>query len=133
MKRLAILLLAALPLLAQAQAQNKRLMLFGGQGHKEFLGCLNCPSTDAKSVWNQHSTHGFENTYGTWSSYGNYANTYSGFSMCNEYASDPPVIVDMEGSFYGRMTVSEYKQGSVCAYTGDEKLCRAVKSVCATR
>ena len=31
-----------------------------------------------------------------------------GRSPYNPYATDPPVIVDQEGRFYGRLTMNEY-------------------------
>jgi hypothetical protein len=30
------------------------------------------------------------------------------YSACNQYASDPPVIVDQDGQFYGRLTLNSY-------------------------
>jgi len=55
---------------SSAAAQDTPLYLFGGQGHEEFLGCLNCGEHDPKSVWNSMSRFGFENDFGVWNSFG---------------------------------------------------------------
>lgn len=40
--------------------------------------------------------------------YGEYGSQYSTYSACSPYASDPPVIVDGAGNFYGRLTINAY-------------------------
>jgi hypothetical protein len=45
------------------------------------------------SIWNHSSTFG---------------SRYSSESACNPYANDPPVIVDSEGEYYGRLSLNEY-------------------------
>lgn len=123
------LMLSAILVALPADAATA-LYLFGGRGHKEFLGCLNCGSTHPKSVWNEFSNFGFKNDFGVWNPYGSYANPYSSYSMCGEYASDPPIIVDDGGNSYGRMSLNEYAPGSVCSVTGNERLCRTVRAIC---
>jgi hypothetical protein len=88
---------------------QSKLMIFGGAGHRVYLGCLNCPSTDTDSVLNSYGTHG--NTYSSQSilnHLGDFGSGYSTYSACNEYASDPPVVVDGTGRFYGRLTLNQY-------------------------
>lgn len=83
-----------------------KLMIFGGQGHRTYLGCLSCSEYQTESVFNQYGTFG--SAYGTQSifnAYSAYGSPYSTYSACNAYASDPPVIVDEEGRYYGRLTV----------------------------
>jgi hypothetical protein len=41
-----------------AGAQEAELLLFGGDSHKVFLGCINCSKYDAASVWNAYGSHG---------------------------------------------------------------------------
>ncbi len=102
------------------------LLLFGGEGHKTFLGCLNCNKFDSASVANQFGTHGNKyNAESIFNSFGEFGSKYSNYSPCNSYASDPPVIVDREGNYYGRLSVNRYNQsrntainawiGGVCA------------------
>ena len=116
-----------------ATAQNNPLYLFGGDGHKEFLGCLNCSSTHTKSVWNEMSSFGLKNDFGLWNPFGQFINPFSSYSMCNEFASDPPIIVDDEGRAYGRMSINEFAPGSVCGIKAYERLCRVVRLICQSK
>jgi hypothetical protein len=119
-------------LLAAASAQSKQeILIFGGSGHKDFLGCLSCGEMESNSVWNELSRYGFHNRFATWSHFGNYASPYSGQSACNEYASDPPILVDQYGNYYSRLSVNQYIKDSVCGITGVEKLCVALRVMCA--
>ncbi len=116
-----------------AFAQDRPLYLFGGRGHKEFLGCLNCGSMHPRSVWNEMSSFGFRNDFGVWNPFRQFVNPFSAYSMCNEFASDPPIIVDDLGRAYGRMSINEFAPGSVCGVTGSEGLCRAVRAICESK
>jgi len=85
------------------------MMIFGGLGHKTYLGCLSCPEYSTDSVFNEFGSFG--TAYGPQSifnSYSEYGSTFSTYSPCNSYATDPPVVVDEEGTFYGRLTVNRY-------------------------
>jgi len=84
-----------------------KLMLFGGEGHKTYLGCLNCSETAPDSIFNKYGPHGNQyQTESLFNHYGEFGSRYSLYSACNPYASDPPVIVDPNGAFYGRLTVN---------------------------
>ncbi len=86
-----------------------KLMIFGGLGHKTYLGCLSCNEYATDSVFNKYGTHGSEySNESIFNSYSEYGSAYSNYSACNAYATDPPVIVDEEGSFYGRLTTNHY-------------------------
>ncbi len=122
---------ALLALVTQALAVD--LLVYGGRGHKEFLGCLSCPDYSSDSVWNEYSRYGFLNDFGVWNPFGDYANPFSSYSMCNEYAMDPPVIVDKKGNFYGRLSINPYTPGSVCGVGGVEELCTAIKAICESK
>ena len=84
-----------------------KLMVFGGPGHKTYLGCLSCSSYSSESLFNSYGTYGSEYS-GTsiLNAYSEYGSLCGGYSACNPYASDPPVIVDGSGRYYGRFTVS---------------------------
>lgn len=102
-------LLIGLGSLGAAHAQNVALLLFGGQGHKTFLGCLNCGKYDSGSVCNKYGEFGSKySTTSIWNKYGEYGSKYSNLSPWNKYASEPPVIVDREGGFYGYLTANQY-------------------------
>jgi hypothetical protein len=107
------------------------VLIYGGSGHEQFLGCLSCSEYDANSVWNQFSQHGWQNPYGTWSTYAQYKNPYTAYSACNEYATDPPVLVDQNGTFYGRLSINLYISGSVCGISGVPQVCQALQGMCA--
>jgi hypothetical protein len=86
-----------------------KLMLFGGPGHHVYLGCINCDEMATDSIFNEVGPHG--STFAVesiWAPYGSYGGQYSNYSPWNPYASDPPVIVDQAGNFYGYFTVNEY-------------------------
>ena len=87
-----------------------KLLLFGGEDHKTFLGCLTCSEFSADSVKNTYGSFG--SSYSTTSvinPYSPFGSPYGQFSACNPYASDPPVIVDPDGKYYGRLSVSATK------------------------
>ena len=91
-------------------ANGQALILYGGDDHEEFLGCINCGRYDSKSIWNEYGTYGSKySSNSIWNEYGTYGSEYSSNSPWNAYASNPPVIVDKNGNFYGYLTVNEYK------------------------
>ena len=88
---------------------QKKLMLFGGHNNKVYLGCLSNSEYATDSIFNEYGLHG--STYavnGIWNTISIYGSDYSQYSPWNSYASDPPVIVDQEGNFYGYFTVNEF-------------------------
>lgn len=94
---------------AGAKPAPAKLMLFGGLNHKTYLGCLNCSNYATDSISNEYGTHG--SSYSSDSiknHYSQYGSAYSTYSACSPYATDPPVIVDSNGSYYGRLTLNEY-------------------------
>jgi hypothetical protein len=86
-----------------------KIMICGGDGHKTYLGCLNCSELAADSVKNQFGQHGSpyssESLFNHFSQFGS---LYSTWSACNPYATNPPVIVDGSGKFYGRLTLNTF-------------------------
>lgn len=92
---------------AQAVPDPPKLMLFGGEGHDVYLGCLNCPNTATDSIFNRFATQGSPfAAESIWNRLGVYASRFSQQGTCNSFAADPPVIVDQYGTFYGRLTVN---------------------------
>lgn len=131
MRIAAAILALALTVPATAFTQSQEILIFGGNGHEDFLGCLTCSEFDSKSIWNEFSKHGWENDFGTWNDFGPNASQFGSRSACNEYASDPPVLVDRKGNYYGRLTISETKADSVCGTNGADRICMALKVMCA--
>jgi len=91
-----------------AQASTA-LLLFGGLNHKTFLGCLNCSEYSADSVLNPYGHYGSPySSQSIFNKYSQYGSRYSPYGACNPYATDPPVIVDNDGNYYGRLTLNKY-------------------------
>lgn len=91
MKKTILLLLFSLQILC---SWGQTLYIFGGEEHDVYLGKLNANEYDLESIWNE---------------YGTYGSKYSQYSSFNRYANYPPVIVDINGNFYGYLTVNKYK------------------------
>jgi hypothetical protein len=88
---------------------TQKTMFFGGPGHQTYLGCLSCSENAPDSVFNEIGRNGSRDSADSiWNHSGDYGSQYTQFSACNPYATDPPVIVDQSGNFYGRVTVNQY-------------------------
>ena len=106
----ALLLLASVLVMcaSSSNAQSPKLMIFGGNDHNIYLGCLNCSEYAPDSVHNQYGQHGSPySSLSIFNAYGTYGSAYSSDSACSQYATDPPVIVDQNGGFYGRLTLNQ--------------------------
>lgn len=103
-------------------------MLFGGPGHDTYLGCINCNEYSTDSVFNEYGPHGSRYSANSiLNPYSQFGSRYSTFGACNTYASDPPVIVDRDGRFYGRLTLNQYHRQA----TRDGRLLAWLAGVCA--
>ena len=88
-------------------AASREILIFGGQGHKTFLGCLNCSEFSPSSVRNENGSFGSAySATSIFNRYGQFGSKYSATSACSAYAGDPPVLVDRAGNYYGRLTVN---------------------------
>jgi hypothetical protein len=104
--RIALIAFAFIFLAPTASAQAE-LLLFGGKGRDVFLGCLTCSQYDSDSVLNRYGSFGSRySATSIFNPYGDYGSKYGTHSACNRYASEPPVIVDRAGNFYGRLTLN---------------------------
>jgi len=83
-------------------------MLFGGLNHRIYLGCLNCSEYAADSVFNSFGKGNPFSSESIFNHFSQYGSAFSTYGVCNSYASDPPVIVDQFGRYYGRLTMNEY-------------------------
>jgi hypothetical protein len=107
---LAFLLVVCLSLVSlRPAAAAGKIMIFGGQDHRTYLGCLSCSQFSPDSVFNEFSRYGNpfsgQSVFNHFSPYGS---LFSPYSACNQYATDPPVLVDEDGLFYGRLTLNLY-------------------------
>ncbi|MFZ7260855.1 hypothetical protein [Avibacterium avium] len=84
-------------------------LLFGGNNHEKFLGCLNCNSFDSNSVWNEFGKYGSEfYSDSIWNEFGIYGSEFSSESPWNEFSTNGPIIVDNSGNYYGKFTINEF-------------------------
>jgi hypothetical protein len=107
---LVISLLTCLCLVPSATPQApKALLLFGGQDHKDFLGCLNCVDSSAASVCNDLGKYGSSfNSESIWNSFGKYGSSFSEYSPWNSFTDKAPIIVDRDGKSYGYFSVNAF-------------------------
>lgn len=107
--RTVVAVVVLLTLAGVGQAQTPALLLFGGKDHKVFLGCLNCGRFDSSSVCNRYGDFGSRfSDKSIWNRFGNYGSRFSSESPWNKFATDPPVVVDRDGSFYGYFTANRF-------------------------
>jgi hypothetical protein len=86
-----------------------KLMIFGGENHRTYLGCLSCSEYGIDSVFYAYGSHGSRYaSESIWNHYSEFGSAYSNHGACHPYANDPPVIVDSDGNFYGRLTLNVY-------------------------
>lgn len=108
---LAIAVLSASSWGQVVRAGSHKIMLFGGDDHNVYLGCLSCTQYESDSVLNKYGEHGSKYaTDSIFNPYGEYGGKYSSHSPCNSYASSPPVIVDEQGGYYGELTINTSRQ-----------------------
>jgi hypothetical protein len=101
--------------------------LYGGiKSHNVSLGCLNCPTHDILSIWNVNSSYGInfsskENNI--WNELGDFGGTTSNYSPWNLEGEKAPVIVDLEGNFYGYFSANAYHDYAI----KDESLLKLIQ------
>lgn len=83
------------PAVAQS---GEKIMVFGGENHDTYLGCLNCSELSSTSINNEM---------------GEFGSPYSNTSAYNPYATDPPVVVDESGDYYGELTTNPYNPDAI--------------------
>ncbi len=93
----------------------QELLLFGGSGHDEFLGCLNCSKYNSDSICNKYGKGSKYDSDSIINKYGTFGSKYSSSSPWNKYSSDNsvPVLVDPDGNFYGYFTINKYRSDAI--------------------
>ena len=97
-------------------AHGQDLLLFGGDGHEDFLGCLRCNEYSSDSVCNGFGRFGNEFGSNMWNEFSSpYGNEFSSSSPWNEYSTSTsvPVLVDRSGAFYGYFTINSSRHNAV--------------------
>jgi hypothetical protein len=89
------------------KGKGHKIMIFAGENHKIYLGCLSCNEFASDSVLNEFGHSGSQfSSESIFNHFSQYGSEFSRYSACNSYASDPPVIVDENGNYYGRLTLN---------------------------
>ncbi|CCN92046.1 exported hypothetical protein [Vibrio nigripulchritudo SFn27] len=104
-------MLASLVLMVtfSAVGGNRELLLYSGEEHDTFIGCLNCDKSETNSIWNKYGTYG--SLYGSqsvWNKHGAYGSKHNVLSPWNQYSTQGPVIVDRQGNSYGKFTTNSH-------------------------
>jgi hypothetical protein len=90
--------------------QSARVLIFGGENNRTYLGCLNCGDLDPESVTNEIGRFGSSlSTTSIHNQLGRFGSALSSYSACNELAMHPPVLVDGDGNFYGELTLNQLR------------------------
>jgi hypothetical protein len=109
-------LFLALVILLSATPVFSKTMLFGGTGHKEYLGCLDCNEFSSDSICNGFGKYGNEfSSNGIFNEFAGYGNEFSSKSPWNEFSTsnEVPVLVDENGKFHGYFTINEHRSDAV--------------------
>ena len=99
-----------------APVAYSKTMLFGGQDHKTYLGCIDCSEYASDSICNGFAKYGNEfSTSGIFNEFAEFGNEFSSKSPWNEFSTstEVPVLVDENGKFYGYFTVNTSRRDAV--------------------
>lgn len=127
-KRIIFTILIIINILSLSKV-HAELLLFGGSGHDDFLGCYNCSKDESASICNKYGKFGSKySSDSIWNKYGTYGSKYNSSSPWNQYSSgnDVPVIVDRNGNFYGYFTINNYRSN---AFESSAKFKRTFKQL----
>ena len=87
------------------------LHIYGGEGHKVFLGCINCASGQSSSIWNRHAPYGqLFSDISIWNRKGTFGSAAGEYSPWNPNATKGPVLLDESGEYYGRFTANVHNE-----------------------
>lgn len=93
---------------------EKKIMLFGGASHDVYLGCFNCSDMASDSIHNNIGMYGSDiSSTSIFNDISQYGSDISQYSPCNDIASNPPVLVDEDGGFYGYLTLNDIKPKAI--------------------
>lgn len=99
---------------APARAATNPLLLFGGPGLQDFLGCLTCDASEPYSIWNPDSDYGSpSHPLSIWNREGRYGSVDSPHSPWSRRPQRVPVVVDRAGNLCGNFAVDRSFPGRV--------------------
>lgn len=104
-----------------------RVLLFGGQQLGTYLGCVSCANVDPESVFNPVGVYGSTvSPTSIFNRVGQYGSPVSPYSVCNPVASEPPVLMNEEGTVLGRLTLNSVLPGA----TTDQRVMEWLTGMC---
>ncbi len=109
---------ASFLLFADNALAESPLLIYGSSGNNTrgvvFLGCINCNKFDNDALANQFGDFGgkFSST-SIYNKFGDWGSQFSDVSACNPRATNPPVIVDGEGTFHGYLSLNRRVNGTI--------------------
>jgi len=93
-------------------------MIFGRQtsagDFNVYLGCL-CNDVEPDSVSNSVGAYGPQSKFSPnsiWNRFGTFGSDFSGQSVCDQFATDPPIVVN-NGQIVGRLTKNQFAAGAI--------------------
>src|SRR5262245_5333373 len=76
---------AVVPTPGSSNFPQPKLMVFGGEGNRTYLGCLNCSELSADSIKNEAGLHGSAQApESIFNFHGQYGSPYAAYSPCNK-------------------------------------------------
>ena len=89
-----VLLFVALSTITSGRSQTPALLLYGGDDHQTFLGCVNCSKFEADSICNQFGRFGSEfQGDSIWNMFGTYGSKFNASSPWNQFSQGSVAIV----------------------------------------
>ena len=78
------------------------------------LGKITTNEFDSKSILNEFGKYGSEfSSTSIFNEFGKYGSEFSNLSPYNEFGSEPPLIVDSNGTFLAYLTVNDFKTPAI--------------------
>lgn len=96
--------------LLSSVANAEELLIYGGENHEEFLGCLNCPHYKQESICNRYGKYGREYSQNSiFNRYGKYGRKHSPESPWNTAyrSSSAPILKDRYGKDKGYLSIKD--------------------------
>jgi hypothetical protein len=101
---------------AQAQASRSQvavgatrpdaLLIFGGPGHKTFIGCICDGEQSIALEGGTYGPQGFNpDNASLWSPFGLFHDRFGDYSACARFVKDPPIVVTPDGRPICRLTI----------------------------
>jgi hypothetical protein len=93
---------------SMSYSTGSNLLIFGGPGNSQFLGCFDCRSTNRTSITYQNGDYSSDQSpYSLFNNNGLYSDPNSDYSACNIEANHPPILVNQDGAVFGHISKND--------------------------